>query len=245
VTAAILLAPVSATLAGADQSADQPAAVAADTGYAMVTLASPPAATYSGGIPGLARTKPEQGRLDPQSPAYAAYERHLANEHASFRAYLREQAPRAEVVGEYLAVLNGVAVKLNGTAPRTLARGPGVRTVAASAVYRPTMNVSNDLIRASEVWAGLGGQDTAGSGVRVAVIDSGIDLSNPFFDDAGLPAQTQQDECDDQDNDAATPDTNNKVVVCKLFFAGATTGHPPGDDPELCIDHGTLVAGTF
>ena len=242
---AVLLALSSANSANADQSADQTAAAVADTGYAMVTFASPPAASYTGGIPGLARTKPERGRLDPQSPAYAAYRRHLENEHANFRSYLQTHAPGAEVVGEYFAVLNGVAVKLNGTPAGALTRGPGVVAVAPSALYRPTMNVSNDLIRASEVWAGLGGQATAGSGIRVAVIDSGIDVSNPFFSDDGMPAQTQHDECDDQDNDAATPDTNNKVVVCKLFFSGVTTGHPPGDDPELCNDHGTHVAGTI
>jgi minor extracellular serine protease Vpr len=107
------------------------------------------------------------------------------------------------------------------------------------------MNVSNDLIRSSEVWAGLGGPESAGRGIRVAVIDSGIDVTNPFFDDSGLAAQPQIDQCNDQDDDAATPDTNNKVVVCKLFFSGVTTGRSPQGLPELCNDHGTHVAGTI
>jgi minor extracellular serine protease Vpr len=225
---------------GALAARQQPAA-----DYAMVTLKDLPLATYEGGLAGFERTKPLQGRLDPTSPAFRAYERFLAGEHANYRAYLAQRLPRVEVLAEYDTVLNGFAVKLNGATLSDLAAGPKVKAVASSWRYRPTMNVSNDLIRASEVWAGLGGQDTAGSGIRVAVIDSGIDVSNPFFDDDGLSAQTQHDECDDQDNDAATPDTNNKVVVCKQFFSGVTTGNPPGDDPELCNDHGTHVAGTI
>ncbi|MGH9246347.1 MAG: S8 family serine peptidase [Acidimicrobiales bacterium] len=229
--------------ASADNSADpsQPSDRAAD--YAIVTFQSPPAASYEGGIPGLARTKPERGRLDPTSPAYRVYQRHLQNEHASFHAYLRDRMPNAEVVQEYFTVLNGMAVKLNGYRLGQLRNGPGARVAAPSALYRPTMNVSTDLIRASEVWGQLGGADNAGEGVRVAIIDTGIDLTNPFFDDTGLPAQTQVDECDDQDNNPDTPDTNNKVVVCRVYASGVAPG-PPGGHLELFFDHGTHVAGT-
>jgi minor extracellular serine protease Vpr len=230
--------------AGADNSADAPWASTDATDYAIVTFQSPAAATYEGGLPGLARTKPLRGHLDPTSPAYRAYQRHLANEHANFRGHLRNHAPNARVVREYFGVLNGVAVELNGHGLGQLRNGPRVRQVVHSATYRPEMNVSTDLIRATEVWAQLGGAPNAGSGVRVAVIDSGIDLTNRFFSDAGLPAQAQADECDDQDNDPATPDTNNKVVVCRVFASGVAPG-PPGGDLELCIDHGTHVAGTI
>lgn len=242
---ALLVGLVPAGAVSADQSADRPASADAVGDYVIVALQSSPTASYAGGIAGLQATRPLRGRLDPSSPAYAAYRKHLENEHAAYRSFLGSRAPRAQVVAEFYDVLNAVAVKLNGTKAERLAGGPAVRAVGPSALYRPAMNVSTDLIRASEVWASLGGPDTAGAGVRVAVVDSGIDVSNPFFDDAGVPSQTQQDECDDQDNDPATPDTNNKVVVCKLYHSGVTTGHPPQGLPELCIEHGTHVAGTI
>ena len=212
--------------------------------YAIVSLADEPLASYEGGIAGLARTKPAHGRLDPSSPAYKAYERYLANQHANYRAYLAQRLPGVEVVAEYDTVLNAIAVKLNGASVQQLSAGPRVRAVDHSWLYRPMMNVSNELIGSSAAWEVLGGPDTAGAGVQVAVIDTGIDLTNPFFSDAGLPTQPQIDECDDQDNDPATPDTNNKVVVCKVFAAGVAPG-PPGDKEELCVDHGTHVAGTI
>ena len=225
--------------AAAVQNTDAPAADATSD-YAIVLLRDPPAASYEGGVPGLARTKPARGLLDRTSPAYAAYQRHLADEHAKAQGYLNQQAPQVEVIGEYFDVLNGVAVKLNGADPARLANGPGIRAVAPSALYRPSMNVSVDLINASAAWADLGGGSSAGEGVKVAVIDTGIDLSNPFFDDTGLPAQSQTDECDDQDGDPGTPDTNNKVTVCKVFASGVA-----GPGPALFFDHGTHVAGTI
>ncbi|MGH3681231.1 MAG: S8 family serine peptidase [Natronosporangium sp.] len=225
----------------AQNDTDTPPVSAAATDYAIVLLRDPPAASYRGTIPGLERTAPARGLLDRTSPAYRAYQKHLAKQQDKVRGYLRQHAPQVEVTQDYQDVLNGVAVKLNGTDPASLAKGPGVRAVAPSALYRPAMNRSVDLIRASDVWAQLGGGPSAGEGVRVAVIDSGIDVSNPFFDDTGLPAQAQQNECGDQDADPATPDTNNKVVVCKVFVSGDAAG--PG--PALVIDHGSHVAGTI
>ncbi|MPZ28144.1 MAG: S8 family serine peptidase [Micromonosporaceae bacterium] len=238
VTALALLLPGNAS---ASQNTDAPPESAAASDYAIVLLRDPPAASYRGTIPGLQRTAPERGLLDRTSPAYRAYLRHLANAQDKVRGYLRQRAPQVEVTRAYQDILNGVAVKLNGADPARLANAPGVRAVAPSALYRPAMNRSVDLIRAAEVWGQLGGGPEAGEGVRVAVIDSGIDVSSPFFDDTGLPAQPQQDECDDQDADPTTPDTNNKVVVCKVFVSGDAAG--PG--PELVIDHGSHVAGTI
>jgi minor extracellular serine protease Vpr len=234
--ALVLLLPGHAT---AVQQTDAPAPDATSD-YAIVLLRDPPAASYRGGIPGLERTAPVRGLLDRTSPAYRAYQNHLDKEHAKVRGYLRQHAPQVQVTHEYHDVLNGVAVQLNGTDPASLAKAPGVREVSRSALYRPSMNRSVDLIRASEVWGQLGGGPDAGDGVRVAVIDTGIDLTNSFFDDTGLPGQSQADECDDQDADPATPDTNNKVVVCKVFASGVA-----GPGPALVNDHGTHVAGTI
>jgi minor extracellular serine protease Vpr len=234
--AVVLLLPANAA---AVQNTDAPAP-GGTSDYAIVLLKDNPAASYRGGIPGLERTSPERGLLDRTSPAYQAYQRHLTKEHAKVRGYLQQHAPQVEVAYEYFDVLNAVAVKLNGADPAKLANGPGVRAVTPSALYRPSMNRSVDLIRATEVWNQLGGGPAAGEGIRVAVIDTGIDLSNPFFSDAGLPAQSQINECADQDNDPATPDTNNKVAVCKVFASGVA-----GAGPALFFDHGTHVAGTI
>lgn len=230
-------------LAFADMSADRPATAELSSEYAMVILDSPPAASYAGGIEDLERTKPVRGRLDPDSPAYQAYVRFLENEHADYRAFLAQNLPNVEIVHEYETVLNGLAVKLNGASLDQLARGPKVRTVASSALYRPAMNVSTGLVGADAVWGQLGGEANAGTGVKVAIIDTGIDLTNRFFDDSGYASVDQIDECYDQDLNPATPDTNNKVIVCRVYASGVAPG-AAAELPALFFDHGTHVAGT-
>lgn len=243
VAAALLAGLTGAVPAAGMVSPDDggPAATEVSTDYAIVTFKSPPAASYTGGIDGLERTKPVRGRLDPDSPAYRAYVRFLENEHADFRAYVAQRLPGAEIVSEYYTVLNGVAVKLNGAELSRLQNGPKVKDVGHSALYRPTMNISTDLVRASEVWGGLGGEADAGSGIKVAIIDTGIDLTNPFFDDNGYDSTAQIDKCPDQDLDETTPNTNNKVIVCRVYASGSAGENA---NPALFFDHGTHVAGT-
>lgn len=184
------------------------------TGYAIIQLADQPIASYEGGIPGLERTKPVHGRLDPSSPAYRAYQRFLANERANYRAFLAQRIPQAEVVAEYDTVLNGIAVSLNGASLNQLATGPKVKAVEASWLYKPTMNVSVDLIGASAVWPSLGGQAAAGAGVNVGVIDTGIRDDHPFF------------ACKEE-------------IPHEVFASGVA-----GTGTDIVFNHGTHVAGT-
>ena len=64
-------------------------------------------------------------------------------------AYLQSRASTAQQVREYFAVLNGVAVKLNGTLLAVLRNGPGVQTVQAATVYRHVVRPGQ-----RELWSG-------------------------------------------------------------------------------------------
>lgn len=188
------------------------------TGYVMVVLKSPAAAQYEGGIPGLARTKPVNGRLDPTSPAYQAYLRHLEKERSAFSQALAKAAPQAHIVRELTTVLNAVVVELNGAKQSDIAKVPGATRVEASWLYLPTMNVGPYLINADDLWGALGGQASAGEGIKVGVIDSGIDDTHPFFDCKG------------------------DTITHQVFVSGE--GIPTGL-PAIVFDHGTHVAGTI
>ena len=186
----------------------------ATSDYAIVTLTDAPIATYEGGTNGLERTKPLRGRLDPASPAYQAYERFLANQHANYRAFLRERAPKAAVVAEFDTVLNGLAVKLNGASLAAIADDPQVRSVERSWLYKPTMNISTDVIEAAGVWASLGGQSSAGADIDVGIIDTGIREDHPFFACKG-------------------------DIPHKIYASGVS-----GGTDDIVFNHGTHVAGT-
>ncbi len=83
-----------------------------------------------------------------------------------------------------------------------------------------------------EAWAQGGGAANAGAGVKVAIIDSGIDVNHPCFSDAGYPAQTQLGD---------HRFTNNKVIAAKVFHNKTPS---QGYTAEAIDSHGTHVAGT-
>jgi minor extracellular serine protease Vpr len=152
------------------------------TEYAIVTFKDPPAASYEGGLPGLPRTKPINGKLDPNSPPVRGYVKHLNNVHANYRSWLARNARSAQVVGESVYTLNALTIRLNNNSKDKLKLGPGVRSVEYSFLYQPTMNVSAGVISATDLWPLVGGRENAGAGIKVGIIDSGIDETHEFFD---------------------------------------------------------------
>lgn len=206
--------------------------------YAVVRFVDTPTASYEGGVPGLNRTKPQPGqRLDLGSGAARAYRSYLARKRQAFEAHLRRAAPKAAVLRRYDVVFNGVAVRLNGEALDALAAAPHVAAVKRSGLLYKAMNVSVGHVRAPELWsrieaAGLG---RPGAGVKVGVIDSGLDQRHVFLDQsadelgspgAGFPK-------------GDTRFTSAKVIVARAYFTGATGAHTA----EAIDSHGTHVAG--
>jgi minor extracellular serine protease Vpr len=186
--------------------------------YLIVTFEDPASARYTGGISGLERTKPEHGqKLNARSRPVQAYVRYLGKAHEAYRAYLASNAPNAQVVREYFHVLNGFAIKLNGTRPETAAAGPGVGRAAFSWLYRPTMTVSTGLIDAEDVWPSAGGRANAGSGIKIGIIDSGIREDHPAF--------------------------GCKTAIAHDVFASGEA-LPPGAAETIVFNHGSHVAGT-
>lgn len=164
----------------------------------------------------------------------------IAAERAAFRAWLRANAPRARIVGSLDTALNAVTVKLRGESIRTIGRAPQAKAVEFERLYQKTGHEDPDLslVDAPQAWADAagGGVDAGafpnGRRVKVGVIDSGIDVNHPCFDDEGFP-RTQQ--LGDQRF------TNNKVIVAKVFNNKARSR---GYTAEAIDSHGTHVSGT-
>jgi subtilisin family serine protease len=119
--------------------------------------------------PGLARAPDGQ----------AAVER----EQAAFRRALATRLPAAEIGWRYRLVANGFSVSLPSSDVDRLGTLPGVRDVLPAGSYAPQLNASPQQIGAPALW----GQalDTAGQGMKIGIIDSGIDPAHPFFAAAG------------------------------------------------------------
>ncbi|MFW5468746.1 S8 family serine peptidase [Knoellia sp. CPCC 206435] len=199
-----------------------------DSGHAIVRLAGAPLATS----PRTAPTKSK--RVDLRSTAARSERAALAAERNAFKKWLQANAPRAQVTGEFDLALNAVAVRLGGTTLETLRAAPGVSFVEMQGVFTPVAHEDPDLqlIRGQQAWSAAGGEASAGAGVKVAIIDSGIDVSHPCFDDAGYAASPQVGD---------PAHTNNKVVVSRVYGNKVAKNGLGAADLN---GHGTHVAGT-
>ncbi len=94
----------------------------------------------------------------------------------------------AQVEAAFSRAYSGLAVRVpqyDGETVACLLAVPGVRGVYPEAVFAPAAYESLGMIGAPELWQQLSGQASAGQGVRIAIVDSGIALSHPMFSAEG------------------------------------------------------------
>jgi minor extracellular serine protease Vpr len=210
-----------------------------DTSSVIVQLKGDPVSTYSA-------TKPARGKkIDFKSNTVKSYRAQLSASRNDFKRWLQANAPRAKITNQYDISLNAVAVQLNGASLATIAGAPMVQQVQYNALYHPNLSESYKIINASDAWAAAGGRSSAGAGIKIGDIDTGIDEAHEFFDPAGFSYPPGFPKCDAADSATHTPDQNcnyvsPKVIVAKVFYNKA---HVQGLDAQAIQDHGTHTAG--
>ncbi len=217
--AALLVVGAGSGLAGSRGATDGLATSAGiDTSRALVQLKGAPLSTYE-------KTKPPQGKkIDFSSSSVKSYRAQLSALRNDFKQWLHKNAADANITGEFDIALNAVSVELNGTPLATIAGAPMVEQAQYQGLYTPqVIDPDLTLIDAFDAWGGGGGA-AAGAGVKVAIIDTGIDASHPCFGAGGTNGGT-----------------NAKVVFAGVFHNKAgSRGYTPADENG----HGTHVAGT-
>src|SRR5438094_152285 len=210
-----------------------------DNMSAIVQLIGDPISTNSS-------TKPQHGRkIDFNGQAVRSYRAQLNQRRNELKRWLRANAPRAKVTGEYDVSLNAVAVQLNGTPLATIAAAPMVQSAEYNALYHPNLSESYKIINASDAWTAAGGRATAGAGIKIGDIDTGIDNTHPFFDPTGFSYPPGFPKCDAADSASHHEDqdcnyVSQKVIVAKVFYNKA---QQQGLDAQAIQDHGTHTAG--
>ncbi|GAA6526915.1 S8 family serine peptidase [Intrasporangium sp. DVR] len=228
-TAALALSlGMAASSAAQPEANTRQSAPEVDSSFALVRLASEPLATNP-------RTAPEKGKkIGFANQAVKAERDRIRAEQTAFKDWLRVNAPKARVTKQFDVAVNAVGVQLNGTSLSTVRSAPGVTYAELQGVFTPLAHEDPDLelVDALEGWTAVGGAAEAGKGVKVAIIDSGIDVTHPCFDDTGYPAVTPL-------GDAKY--TNNKVIVSRTYGNKVAKN---GFDGRDLNGHGTHVAGT-
>ena len=225
---ALSLPVVSAQAAPRENSdADTSTRPTQDATAALVQLNGDPLATD-------VKTKPPKGKkIDFSSNTVKAYRAQLAALRNDYKAWLRANVPGAKVTGEFDLALNAVAVQLNGATLSQVSATAMVKNAQYQGLYyQNATDPDVALISAPQAWARDGGSAGAGAGVKVAIVDTGIDITHPCFNASGYAAQTQLGN---------HSFTNNKVIVAKVF---SNRTPQQGFTAEAIQEHGTHVAGT-
>ena len=173
-------------------------------------------------------------RLLRTAPESRSYLRRLDTAQRALQGRIHAEIPRARVRWRFGVVLNGFAVVVPGSALARLSRVMGAQ-VWPSIEYHTLLDKTPQIIGAPTVWGPT--LATAGQGVKIAIVDDGIDQTHPFFAPAGYayPAGFPKGQ---------TAYTTPKVIVARAF-APATPTYANAKlpfDPDLS-DHGIHVAG--
>jgi len=161
--------------------------------------------------------------------------RALAADQAALRREIASDIPAAKVRWSYSYVLNGLAVVVPRGAIGQLAAMPGVARVYRSVEYHSLLDQSVPLINAPKLWGPTFA--TAGQGIKIGIIDDGVDQAHRFFSPAGftMPAGFPKGN---------TGFTTAKVIVARAFAPpGATWKYASRPFDPLQSEHATHVAG--
>jgi len=153
-------------------------------GY-VIQLADPPAATYAGGVAGLAATRPAAGsKLKVGAADVQAYLRYLDGKQSQVAAAV----PAAQVYYRYGAVFNGFAAKLTDAEFQKLVGHPGVKAITVDEARPLDTNYTPGFLGLNQpggAWSrtDANGRSIKGENVIIGHIDTGVWPEDPSFSD--------------------------------------------------------------
>jgi uncharacterized protein (TIGR03437 family) len=172
----------------------------------------------------------------------AAAQAHLQRIRAAQSGVLAELARRhVKVISTAQTLLNAVFVTATREEAAHLVGMKGVVRVVHLPRYKPALDKAVGLVNLQAAWTAAGGVSKAGAGIKIGIIDSGIDQNHPGFQDSSLTPPAGFPVCDVPSNCAFT---NNKVIVARSYVALSAEVYDTPDDysPRDHMGHGTAIA---
>jgi len=172
-------------------------------------------------------------RLQVHSTASQAYLQRVARAQDRAVAELNRAIPDARVGRRFRILLDGLTVTLPAKELPALVRQSYVAHVYPSIQYTLALDHSPSVIGADVLHQTTGAD---GTGIKIGVVDDGIDQTNPFFNPASFSYP------------AGFPKGDSKYVTPKVIVAKVFPGPNSGAPGKLPLDpnssfHGTHVAG--
>jgi subtilisin family serine protease len=135
------------------------------------------------------------------------------------------------------AVMNALLVETGESEEALLRATPGAVKVYPVELMTASLDHALPLHHAQQAWAAVGGREHAGEGVKIAILDSGVQVDHPAFQDptmkapAGYPLASPEEDL---------KYTSGKIIVAREYRQFFNLTDP--DDLRDRLGHGTSVA---
>jgi minor extracellular serine protease Vpr len=174
-------------------------------------------------------------RAGMQSAVASAHRTLVRAEQQQLRTRLEQQ--QVVVLDSVDTIANAMFVQVPDADAAQLAAMPGVKRVVPVRMLHMVLDRAVVLHKVSDAWNQIG-SDRAGVGIKIAIIDSGIDAGHPGFQDSSLAVPDSFPRVN-RSSDVAY--TNSKVIVARSYVSLLPYSDP---DPSARdrVGHGTALA---
>lgn len=203
-----------------------------ETGLYIVELESPPAIRRAVEQSRQARGAREAGAERGWAKPAAA----VAEEQSGSQRQVENRGGR--VLAAVRLAANALIVEMEDEQAAALAEIAGVRRVRRAREYQMTMDTALPLHRILEAWQLGGGENRAGEGVKIAIIDSGIEASHPAFQAEDMEAPEGFPRADSPQDKAYT---SGKIIVARSYV-DLLRYFDPDRSARDHVGHGTAAA---
>lgn len=243
----VLLSSLLVGTAAARQNDGKAAPGKGSSGVYIVQLEGPPVAAYEGGIAGLAATAPARGqKINPNDAKVQRYVGHLRSRHNAVA-----NSVGAVKFYDYDYAFNGFAARLTKGQVNRLRATEGVLSVERDQRHELATDNTPSFLGLNSpggIWSQLGGQGSAGEGVVIGVVDTGIWPEHPSFSPAGYgpPPADWHGSCQAGER-FSQGDCNNKLIGARYYLSGFGHSGIFGDEFKSARDadgHGTHTTST-
>ena len=148
-----------------------------------------------------------------------------------------------KVAGSVCHTLNAIFIRATKQQVEQLKRLAGVKRVDRARRFKLLTNAAGEIVGAPAAWSTMGGIENAGAGLKIGILDTGIDIDHPAFADPTLRAPPGFPKGRPED----LAFTNNKVIAARSYVGllnplAVEASRPDDTTPRDRVGHGTAVA---
>ena len=161
----------------------------------------------------------------------------VINEQGRLRSWI--ESGNTRVLGSVNTVANAIFVEASEAEAQRLATLPGVKRVLPSRQVKLLLDRAALVHKVDAVWNEIG-ETNGGAGIKVAIIDTGIQNTHPAFQSTSLAVP---DGYPKTGTNLDTSFTNNKIIVARSYV-DLLQARDPDLSPQDHVGHGTALGMT-